>query len=494
MQGDVSNDLAEDAFFQYLKKLKELAKLDIVTMYCEEKPDPSLNTLHVIGRTSNTPHKYFYRRYAHQMWTPWEPVTAEIDGDHIVAVVWRERLHLFWVTFMVKPPQDATTPTQVDPNASVGTIFNTAVQRTPQLEVQVQLHWSEYFQGQWSTRESSGSDNPLSVTVGNSFDSRNVFIHVTKEYDNEEESVVKINLLSKINGAFHVVSKNSPPEPKLNNDSWGSLFTVLAIISPYIIPSVGLQATHVTGSGSLSVNFREKITTQDEKPPEESRADKAILQQGNEFSLLRCSNLIDYYPDEFKPIVSPIFYQDGLHNFFIEPSLTETTIDRWEEWIITTPPPVFELDDDWWKSIPIVPIVPIPKQPVPIAPIDPRARFGIQPKGDWLTNPATVLEFGDRVVGQVGGFNPALVTGGIALSDFGVSSSVHPGGTPTPGNVTVTPGMSGLAAGAVAHGGLNVIGGSGLSSVTVSNMGALTESGLGRNLSGIGSVGGILNR
>jgi hypothetical protein len=102
LQGDVSNNLAEDAFFQYLKKLEDLARLEIVSMYCEEKTKPELNTLHVIGRTYNQPHKYFYRRYSNHMWTPWEPVTAEIEGDHIVAVVWRERLHLFWVTFLEK--------------------------------------------------------------------------------------------------------------------------------------------------------------------------------------------------------------------------------------------------------------------------------------------------------------------------------------------------------------------------------------------------------
>ena len=36
------------------------------------------------------------------MWTPWEPVTAEIEGDHLAPVVWRDRLYLFWVTFMEK--------------------------------------------------------------------------------------------------------------------------------------------------------------------------------------------------------------------------------------------------------------------------------------------------------------------------------------------------------------------------------------------------------
>src|SRR4030088_3384731 len=54
LQGDVSNDLAENAFFNYLKSLEVLARLDIISMYSEEMPDPSDNTLHVIGRTHHT--------------------------------------------------------------------------------------------------------------------------------------------------------------------------------------------------------------------------------------------------------------------------------------------------------------------------------------------------------------------------------------------------------------------------------------------------------
>lgn len=495
LQGDVSNDLAEDAFFQYLKKLKELAKLDIVTMYCEEKPDPSLNTLHVIGRTSNTPHKYFYRRYAHQMWTPWEPVTAEIDGDHIVAVVWRERLHLLWVTFLEKAKQDTSgQPITLNINDIK---LPTAVPK----EVEVQLNWSEYYQGQWTSRASSGFINLNPGTTLSSFNSREVFIHVSKEYEEGEERAVKIHLSGaldsffegsncgrrpgrwKLPQAFRMISKNSPPETMCGE--WLQS-------PPYVTTSKA--ATKYMGSNALQVTYIERIETIKNGKSTITQPTKSILNSGGGFSLLPCGNASQLATSEIAGLVSPFFYQDSEIVLFSEPALTETTIDRWEEWIITTPPPVFELDDDWWKSIPIVPIVPIPKQPVPITPIDPRARFEIQLKGDWLTNPATVLEFGDRVVGQVGGFNPALVTAGIALGDFGVSSSVNPGGTLTPGSVTVAPGMSGLAAGAVAHGGLNVIGGSGLSSVLVSNMSALTGSGLGRNVSDIGSVRGVLNR
>ena len=85
-QGDVSKDLAEDVFYNYLKELQKLARLDIVSMYFED----DTSTLHVIGRILK-PHKYFYRRFRNRMWTPWEPVTVEIgDSDHVVVVVWRE--------------------------------------------------------------------------------------------------------------------------------------------------------------------------------------------------------------------------------------------------------------------------------------------------------------------------------------------------------------------------------------------------------------------
>ena len=40
LQGDVSSDLVEDAFLNYLKKLDELARLDIVAMHLEDNADP----------------------------------------------------------------------------------------------------------------------------------------------------------------------------------------------------------------------------------------------------------------------------------------------------------------------------------------------------------------------------------------------------------------------------------------------------------------------
>jgi hypothetical protein len=109
LQGDVSSDLVEDAFLNYLKKLDELARLDICAMHMEDNEDPASRILHVFGRTFSQPHQYFYRRYAHQMWSPWEPVSAEIEGDHLAPVVWRDRLYLFWVTFLDKADSNPGT-------------------------------------------------------------------------------------------------------------------------------------------------------------------------------------------------------------------------------------------------------------------------------------------------------------------------------------------------------------------------------------------------
>jgi hypothetical protein len=64
-----------------------IANLEMVTMYVEEKDSEELNIVHVIGRTHSLPHKYYYRQYRNGSWTIWEPVTAEIEGDHIVSVV-----------------------------------------------------------------------------------------------------------------------------------------------------------------------------------------------------------------------------------------------------------------------------------------------------------------------------------------------------------------------------------------------------------------------
>ncbi|MGK7913933.1 MAG: neuraminidase-like domain-containing protein [Prochloraceae cyanobacterium] len=439
LQGDVSNDLAENAFFNYLKKLEDIARLEIVTMYLEEKPlDPASNTLHVIGRTYSEPHKYFYRRYAHQMWTPWEPVTTEIEGNHIVAVVWRDRLHLFWVTFLEKANANFSGAGSAGEEKLTNASFNDIVKASNQAvqkEVEVQLNWSEYFQGEWKTRESGGFSNVLRVSVGTNFDSRHVLIHVRKEYEAGEERGVIINLsgnnfynlvVFNLNldiylnqTAFRLVSKNSPPE--LHETFVDPVDVSFGRInSPPEIPysQNGINATQYTCSNSLQVGFVENIETVDGGQPTITTTTEKILQRGRNFSLLMPSNPIQLPTGEIGALVSPFFYQDNRYTFYVEPSLTETKIDRWEEWVVTNPKPVPKFDDELWEQLPIEPLV--PHKPISIPDlIDPIAKFLIEPKQDWVINPSTVLQFGKTLIGQTGELDratiPAIgnVTGGM---------------------------------------------------------------------------------
>jgi Neuraminidase-like domain len=421
LQSDISNNLAEDAFFNYLRKLEQLARLDIVTMYLEENPlNPAANTLHVIGRTYSLPHQYFYRSYAQNMWTPWGPITTQIEGDHLVAVVWRGRLHLFWVTFLEK----ATTNTNAKNGDGqlVDATFNSIVSAANQAvkrQVEVQLNWSEYFQGKWTTRESGGFGNPIVADVPTPFDKRQVFIHVTKEYEEGEERAVIINLSGKefqnyqdvarsgsssvlnvfkdiissplfINKtAFRVVSKNSPPE----------IYPTSSLQSiPY--PKTGIDTTQYKSSGSLQVSFAESIETVEGEQPTPIRTTKGILQKSDNFSLLMPSNPSTQWTPEIAGLISPFFYQDDRHTFFVKPNLVETTLDGWKEWVVIKPKPA-DKPIDWWKDILID--IAVPSKPIPIPnPIDPIAKFPIDLKSDWVTNSGTVIQVGDVLIGRTG--------------------------------------------------------------------------------------------
>lgn len=511
LQSDVSNDVAEDAFFTYLKKLDELARLDIVAMYCEESSlDPASNQLHVIGRTYLEPYRYFYRRYAHEMWTPWEPMPVEIEGNHIVPVVWRDRLNVFWVTFIDNPDPDAglsddtfdlkkaevqllagatlsdvnvTKPMPVAPSKenpsgknltelSLGQLAGGVRSAMTRKLVKVQLHWSEYFQGEWSVRESGGYSASLIKNVSLDFDSATVFIHATKEFEGNEERGVRIHLGGAINQAFRVVSRNSRP----TRDSRG-----MPPPMPYNAPDI--LANRYGGSGAFKVTFNQRIETEEGKDPKVTPATPSILQEGGDFTILPCANTISLGTSEVASLVSPFFYQDDRSNtFFVRPTFKEKTIEEWQEWVTRTPQPEAEWDrPDWWDKLDIKPLVPKPKLPIPVRPedpmwktqIDPRARFELTPRQDWLVNPQTLVQLDGELVGPAGrsGLTVQPVERMSALEEAAPAITVNAGSAISSGTGLVATDTMALAAAGLTLGGagLNIIGGTGLNSALLKN-------------------------
>ncbi|SMQ78430.1 Putative peptidoglycan binding domain-containing protein [Bacillus sp. OV166] len=401
LQGDVTNQLAEDALYVYLKKLDQLARLEMVTMYAEENPfGPP--TIHVIGRTYSKPHQYFYRRYAYQMWTPWEPVTAEIDSDHIVTVIWRERLHLFWLTFMEKVDENPNGPT-TGQTGNLGDIrFDTLVCEAGQIskgvaqrKLDIQLNWSEYFQGSWTPRESSGIGNVIDLS--GPFNPGEISVRVSKEEDSTTDAVL-INLMG-VPAYFRVVSKNSRPQFGKGN------------MNDQAFPYSHSNETYnlYEGNGTLSVTFVKRIVTIDGDRKENPPDPQNILSNVGNYTLLPTSNKMRLLSEEFAPLISPIFYADDMYTFFVEPSLTEKTIDTWEGYAITPPSQKSRWVDYVMRPPNISPLIASKYLQEALNgniskpdPIDPVALHSIKVNVDALTQPGVALQFGDTLVGRTG--------------------------------------------------------------------------------------------
>ncbi len=489
LQGDVSSDLVEDAFLNYLKKLDELARLDIIAMHRDDHSIHAPPTLHVIGRTYSQPRKYFYRRYQDQMWTPWEPVNVEIEGDHLAPVVWRDRLYLFWVTFMDKSPASTSSSSgRSEKPASSLTIseaMSSVATSTTKKVVAIQLHWSEYLQGKWSTHESGSFSESMLLTVSSSFMPNSVFIHVSKEEKDGEEGGVYIHLGGdEIQRAFYLAGRNSAPE-RVN--------ATPAPVSPYSAHTVN-NAGRYTGARSLAVRFTQSITTELGKESKSHIETPDILQQSVAYTLVPCNNNLTMLgiakeTEEIARLMKPIFYQDNTYTLFVEPSVTERTLDEWQEWVTPTPQPEpsWRLPG-WWKDLVIAPKIPS-KGPIPdpwLTIIDPGSRTQFKQKFDWLVNPGTGFLFDDVLIGPVGQpgveILPTDAAGSIAKD--GSVVNVSPGSPLKPGSIVVLTRAATLEEAGLKQfaGGLNIIGGPGFNSALGKNFDEQNRSGFAKTI------------
>lgn len=117
LQDEATPATAERLYREYLYKLDQASRLEIVGMYEDAWVDQDVErkVLHVFGRTRDIPHQYHYRRWEDQArWTPWEPVPLDIQGDHLTPVVYNARLYLFWPTFTLTPIEPDTSKLDED--------------------------------------------------------------------------------------------------------------------------------------------------------------------------------------------------------------------------------------------------------------------------------------------------------------------------------------------------------------------------------------------
>lgn len=107
LQDEVNDQNCEKAFSGYLTHLNEVARLDIRGTYIETSnppadltPDPPI--VHVFARTWNAPYIYYYRKRENNVWSAWEKLELDIEGDHIIPIIFNRRLYLIWPMFIEK--------------------------------------------------------------------------------------------------------------------------------------------------------------------------------------------------------------------------------------------------------------------------------------------------------------------------------------------------------------------------------------------------------
>jgi hypothetical protein len=144
-QTDLTAQTVEPVFLRYLEGLDEVGRLEIAGMYHQLETDqnsqPVTDILHVVARTRSAPHRHYYRTLVRgELWTPWDKIDVDIEGDHLLPVIHNRRLYLFF-------PQFHTAADETVPAEGKGS--------KPERHIEVSLGWIELRQGHWSAKRIS---------------------------------------------------------------------------------------------------------------------------------------------------------------------------------------------------------------------------------------------------------------------------------------------------------------------------------------------------
>jgi hypothetical protein len=201
LQSEITSENCETALRHYLEKVHEVASLDVIGVHHEIEDDvpwdnlpPTVNLLHVIGRTRSEPGRYFYRRFDLNVgaWSPWEKIEVDITGDQVVPVVYNRVLHLFWLQISEKPQKTNRQPA-AEPSSG------TRRSAEPPKQLEIRLAWAVRRGTGWSARqvapqvlvhpwqrpESSYTLRPRYITLENRL-WLDVYISMSLEFNNQK--------------------------------------------------------------------------------------------------------------------------------------------------------------------------------------------------------------------------------------------------------------------------------------------------------------------
>jgi len=322
LQNNLTLDTAESVFRRYLENLNSVARLEVAGMYHEQKKDTAGNIidhLHVFGRTSGIPHNYYYRRRVNKInWTAWEKVDLDINGDHLIPVVWLERLFLIWPIFT----KEAEGKNQ---NSN-----NTILQE----RWKIQLGWSEYKDGKWLSKKMS-EDALLLKYATKLQDKKQFYFRVNSDVNRLDihtflRQEKKIWILNQQNlmqntdikvlqySTFTFSGCNASFTVDVDNDKSGnfSIKNSNSVQHGYTQPFYMMLKT---GSG------KEIQLPRGENDDLYSRALHPNAQNGDSKILVIPQSSINEWSDQLRQ--HPWFFNDSVRTYFVEPTIQNVPYD-----------------------------------------------------------------------------------------------------------------------------------------------------------------------
>ncbi len=99
LQGEVDAERAEKTLLNYARGLLSLSRMEMVASL----QDVEANRHYVFARSSDHPRKYYWcKRDSNGLWDGWQAIEQEIEGDHLLPVIFQNRIFLFWLNLAEK--------------------------------------------------------------------------------------------------------------------------------------------------------------------------------------------------------------------------------------------------------------------------------------------------------------------------------------------------------------------------------------------------------
>ncbi|XOF34642.1 MAG: hemopexin repeat-containing protein [Candidatus Electrothrix sp. YB6] len=152
-QGELTEDMIEEAYFKYLDAYTEVSELTIAGGYVYDDDDDKVLVL--FGRTRTDPMRYFYRFATFAdgdsstiTWDPWEELEIKIESTRVEPMFAFNRVFVFWAV-LEETTSDASSGTVTTTESEDGK--STYVSSESNIQYQIKIYYSFYnLNKRWS--------------------------------------------------------------------------------------------------------------------------------------------------------------------------------------------------------------------------------------------------------------------------------------------------------------------------------------------------------